>query len=415
MVLVQDGIGQKISLFVTGTSMFFAALIVGFIRSWKLSLIMLSATVALILMMGVNGKNMKVNQTLAINEYATAGSLAEEVISSSRNVAAYGTQKRLEARYKVYLKRAANYDFKAKFWLSSMIAGMMFVLNAQYALAFWQGDRFLKSGELGVAQILTVIMAAMVAGISIGHNLPHIAAFGQAVAAATKVFNTIERISPIDPETEAGEKPEEFIGNIEFKNIKHIYPSRPDTTVVDDFNLKIEAGKMVALVGASGSGKSTIFGLLERFYLPMSGQVYLDGNDISKLNLRWLRRHIALVSQEPILFSMSIYESISHGLVGTEFEHVSTCTLLAASTLITIQAEESVRTKLIEEAAKTANAYDFIMDLPKQFQTKVGERGNLLSGGQKQRIAIARAVSIFCLQCVHSSHLLTISRFTGRL
>ena len=337
MVLVQDGIGQKISLFISGTSMFFAAIIVGFIRSWKLALIMLSATVALVLMMGVNGKNMKVNQTLAINEYATAGTLAEEVISSSRNVAAYGTQKRLEERYKVYLKRAANYDFKAKFWLSSMIAGMMFVMNMQYALAFWQGDRFLKSGELGVAQILTVVMSAMIAGISIGHNLPHIAAFGQAIAAATKVFNTIERSSPIDPETENGEKPKEFIGDIEFKDIKHIYPSRRDTVVVDDFNLKIEPGKMVALVGASGSGKSTIFGLLERFYLPMSGQVYLDGNDISTLNLRWLRKHIALVSQEPILFSITIYESIAHGLVGTEHEHVSTIALLAASSLTIIR------------------------------------------------------------------------------
>lgn len=322
MVLVQDGIGQKISLFVSGTSMFFSAIVIGFIRSWKLSLIMLSATVAMVLMMGVNGKNMKVNQTLAIDEYATAGTLAEEVISSSRNVTAYGTQKRLEEKYKVYLKKASGYDFKAKVWMASMIAGMMFVLNLQYGLAFWQGNRFLHAGELGVAQILTVIMSAMVAGISIGHNLPHIAAFGQAIAAATKVFNTIERTSPIDPETEDGEKPEELTGNIEFKSIKHIYPSRPDTTVVDDFNLKIEAGKMVALVGASGSGKSTIFGLLERFYLPMSGQVLLDGKDIGTLNLRWLRRHMAIVSQEPVLFSITIYESIAHGLVGTEFENV---------------------------------------------------------------------------------------------
>lgn len=149
-------------------------------------------------------------------------------------------------------------------------------------------------------------------------------AFGQAVAAATKVFNTIERISPIDPETEEGEKPDEFIGNIEFQGVKHIYPSRQDTTVLEDFSLRIDAGKMVALVGASGSGKSTIFGILERFYLPMSGQVFLDGRDIATLNLKWLRRHIAIVSQEPVLFSITIYESIAHGLVGTEHEHVST-------------------------------------------------------------------------------------------
>jgi ATP-binding cassette subfamily B (MDR/TAP) protein 1 len=103
-------------------------------------------------------------------------------------------------------------------------------------------------------------------------------------------------VAPIDPEAELGEKPGEFMGNIEFRNVKHVYPSRMDTTVVEDFNLVIETDKMVAMVGASGSGKSTSFGLLERFYLPMDGQVYVDGKGISKLNLRWLRRHIALVS-----------------------------------------------------------------------------------------------------------------------
>ncbi|KAF2020294.1 P-loop containing nucleoside triphosphate hydrolase protein [Aaosphaeria arxii CBS 175.79] len=376
MNLVQDGIGQKIGLFVSGVSMFIAALLVGFIRSWKLTLIMFSATVAIAAMMGVNGRNMQINQTKSIDEYATAGTLAEEVISSSRNVTAYGTQKRHETKYKTFLDRASAFDFRGKFWLTSMIAGMMGVLNLQYALAFWQGHRFLQSGELGVAQILTVVMSSMIAGISIGHTLPHIAAFGSAVAAATKVFNTIERETPINPESEEGLKPEKYVGVIEFKNVKHIYPSRPDTTVLEDFNLTVQPGKIVALVGASGSGKSTIFGLLERFYLPMAGQVTLDGNDVSALNLKWLRRQMAIVSQEPVLFSTTIYESISHGLVGTEHEH----------------AADEVKLQLIEQAAKIANAYNFIDELPDKFQTKVGERGNLLSGGQKQRIAIARAI-----------------------
>ncbi|KAH7383906.1 leptomycin B resistance protein pmd1 [Pyrenochaeta sp. MPI-SDFR-AT-0127] len=376
MNLVQDGIGQKIGLFITGVSMFVSAIIVGFIRSWKLSLIMLSATVALILMMGVNGTFMKKAQTLSIDEYATAASLAEEVLSSARNVAAYGTQKRLQEKYKVFVDRASKLDFTAKFWLSMMIAGMMGVMNLQYALAFWQGNRFLHSGELGVANILTVVMALMIAGISIGQNLPHLQAFGGATAAATKVFNTIERKSPIDPETDDGEIPQNFVGNIEFKNIRHIYPSRPDTTVLTDFNLQVPSGKMIALVGASGSGKSTIVGLLERFYLPMEGQVFLDGNDISTLNLRWLRQHMAVVSQEPILFSTTIYESIAHGLVNTEYAN----------------ATDEKKMELIEKAARTANAHDFISELPEKYLTKVGERGNLLSGGQKQRIAIARAV-----------------------
>ncbi|KAA8623420.1 Leptomycin B resistance protein pmd1 [Pyrenophora tritici-repentis] len=376
MNLVQDGIGQKIGLFVTGVSMFVSALIIGFIRSWKLSLIMLAATVALILMMGVNGTLMKKAQTLSIDEYATAASLAEEVLSSARNVAAYGTQKRLEEKYKAFVDRASQFDFKAKFWLSMMIAGMMGVLNLQYALAFWQGKRFLDAGELGVSNILTVIMALMIAGFSIGQNLPHIQAFGAATAAATKVFNTIERNSPIDPETETGIVPDDFVGNLEFKNLKHVYPSRPDTVVLSDFNLSVPSGKMVALVGASGSGKSTIVGLLERFYLPMEGEIHLDGRDITTLNLRWLRQHMAIVSQEPVLFSTTIYESILHGLVNTEYANVS----------------DEKKMELIEKAAKIANAHDFIMDLPEKYQTKVGERGGLLSGGQKQRVAIARAI-----------------------
>jgi ATP-binding cassette subfamily B (MDR/TAP) protein 1 len=376
MNLVQDGIGQKIGLFVAGVSGFITAIIIGFVRSPKLAGIMISVTFALFLIMGVCGAIMKKNQTVSIDQYATAASLAEEVLASARNVAAYGTQNRLETKYKSLLNVATKFDFRAKFWLSMMIAGLMGILNLQYALAFWQGNRFLQSGELGVAQILTVIMATMIAGFSLGNIMPHVQAFGAATAAATKVFNTIERKSPIDPETDNGDIPETLVGNIEFKNIKHIYPSRPDSTVLTDFNLQVPAGKMIALVGASGSGKSTVVGLLERFYLPMEGQVFLDGKDITTINLRWLRQHMAIVSQEPVLFSMTIYESIAHGLVNTEFANAS----------------QEKKMEMIEQAARTANAHDFISELPEKYQTKVGERGNLLSGGQKQRIAIARAI-----------------------
>ncbi|KAF2463974.1 P-loop containing nucleoside triphosphate hydrolase protein [Lindgomyces ingoldianus] len=376
MNIVQDGIGHKIGLFITGVSTFVCAIIIGFIRSWKLSLIMLSGTVALLMIMGLNGTMMKKTQTLSMDEYATAASLAEEILASARNVAAYGTQNRFQQKYKIFLDRASNHDFKAKLWLSLMIADVMAILNLQYALAFWQGNRFLHNGELGVSSIVTVVMVIMTAGFSIGSTLPHIQAFGAATAAANKVFNTIERKSPIDPESDDGDIPESFVGNIEFKNVRHIYPSRPDTTVLTDFNLKVPSGKMIALVGASGSGKSTIIGLLERFYLPVKGQILLDDKDITTLNLRWLRQHMAVVSQEPVLFSTTIYDSIAHGLVNTEYADAS----------------KERRTELIERAARIANAHDFISNLPEKYQTKVGERGNLLSGGQKQRIAIARAV-----------------------
>jgi len=145
---------------------------------------------------------------------------------------------------------------------------------------------------------------------------------------------------------------------------------------MDDVRLEIPAGKVTALVGASGSGKSTIVGLVERFYDPVQGSVYLDGHDISKLNLRWLRQQMALVSQEPTLFGTTIFNNIRHGLIGTIHQDAS---------------EEKQR-ELVIEAAKKANAHDFVSALPEGYETNVGERGFLLSGGQKQRIAIARAV-----------------------
>ncbi|PVH90249.1 P-loop containing nucleoside triphosphate hydrolase protein, partial [Periconia macrospinosa] len=372
----QDGIGHKIGLFVKGVSAFASAIVVGFIQSWKLSMIMLSGTVMLVLVTGFNGFMMRKTQTLSIDEYATAASLAEEVLASARTVTAYGTQSRFQKKYKIFMDKASDYDFKAKLWLSLIIAGVMGILNLEYALAFWQGNKFLHDGEVGVPNIVTAVMVIMAAGLSINSTLPHIQAFGTAVAAANKVFNTIERKSPIDPDSEEGEIPESFVGHVEFRSVNHIYPSRPDTTVLTDFSLEIPAGKTIALVGASGSGKSTIVGLLERFYLPVKGQILLDGKDIATLNLKWLRQHMAIVSQEPVLFSTSIYGCIAHGLASTKYA----------------DAPEEKKRELIENAARIANAHDFINELPEKYQTKVGERGSLRSGGQKQRIAIARAI-----------------------
>lgn len=200
--------------------------------------------------------------------------------------------------------------------------------------------------------------------------------FASGVAAASKIYATIDRNSPIDPLSEEGETLDHVEGTVELRHVKHIYPSRAEVVVMDDVNLVIPAGKTTALVGASGSGKSTIVGLVERFYDPVGGQVLLDGHDLSTLNLHWLRRQIALVQQEPILFSQTIRENIRNGLIGSKYA----------------EEPEEQQTARIIEAAKKANAHDFISSLPEGYETHVGERGFLLSGGQKQRVAIARAI-----------------------
>jgi len=245
-------------------------------------------------------------------------------------------------------------------------------------LAFWQGSRYLVAGTdgLNLGNILTILLAAMIGAFSIGNVAPHMQAFTTGVAAGKKIFGTIDRVSPIDPESTDGLKPDRIVGNVELRNVKHIYPSRPEVVVMEDVSLVVPAGKTTALVGASGSGKSTIVGLVERFYDPVGGKVFLDGIDVREYNIGFLRQNIALVSQEPTLFGTTIRGNIGHGLIGTEYENKS----------------EEEREVMIVEAAKMANAHDFITGLPEGYETNVGERGFLLSGGQKQRIAIARAV-----------------------
>ena len=201
------------------------------------------------------------------------------------------------------------------------------------------GSRFLVDGSVSLSQILTIQMAIMIGAFALGNVAPNIQAVTSAVAAANKIYAVIDRVSPLDPSSTDGGKLDAVQGNIELRNIRHIYPSRPNVVVMEDINLLIPAGKSTALVGASGSGKSTIVGLVERFYDPVGGSVHIDGHDVKDLNLRWLRQQVSLVSQEPVLFATSIYENIKHGLVGTMQEQ---------------EPEKAVR-DLVERAAKMAN------------------------------------------------------------
>ena len=202
------------------------------------------------------------------------------------------------------------------------------------------------------------------------------AAIIQGMGAAAKLYETIDRVPAIDSADESGLRPEKCEGALTFEGVRFSYPSRPDVLIVKGLSLTFPAGKTTALVGASGSGKSTTIALVERFYDPSEGVVRLDGVDVRELNLKWLRSQIGLVSQEPTLFATTIAANVAHGLINTVHEHASPEEKLA----------------LIKEACVKANADGFISKLPLGYDTMVGERGFLLSGGQKQRIAIARAI-----------------------
>jgi ATP-binding cassette, subfamily B (MDR/TAP), member 1 len=191
----------------------------------------------------------------------------------------------------------------------------------------------------------------------------------KAQEAARHLKELFDRQPTIDPWSNDGAKVEAVEGTIEFRDVHFRYPTRPEQPVLRGLNLTVKPGQYVALVGASGCGKSTTIALLERFYDPLVGGIYVDGKEISSLNLIEYRSFLALVSQEPTLYQGTIRENV---LLGTD--------------------RESVPESAIEFACKEANIYDFIMSLPDGFNTIVGSKGSMLSGGQKQRVAIARAL-----------------------
>ncbi|KFY02729.1 hypothetical protein O988_01955 [Pseudogymnoascus sp. VKM F-3808] len=374
--LVQDGISEKVGLTLAAVATFVTAFVIGFVKYWKLTLILSSTVFAIVFLMGGLSRFIVKYNKKSLESYALGGTIAEEVISSIRNATAFGTQDKLAKQYDEHLAEAEKWGYKVKVTLACMIGGMMGIVYLNYGLAFWQGARMIVNGETGLSNILTTLLAIMIGAFSFGNVAPNIQAFTTATSAAAKIFSTIDRVSPLNPTDDEGIKLEQVEGTVELRNIKHIYPSRPEVTVMEDVSLVIPAGKKTALVGASGSGKSTIVGLVERFYDPVHGNVYLDGHDVSTLNLKWLRSQISLVAQEPVLFGTTILENIFHGLIGTKYENESL----------------ERKTELAVEAAKMANAHEFVTGLPEGYQTHVGERGFLLSGGQKQRIAIARAM-----------------------
>ncbi|KAK2030382.1 P-loop containing nucleoside triphosphate hydrolase protein [Colletotrichum zoysiae] len=374
--LIQDAITGKASATLSAIATFVSALIISFIKSWVLTLIVFPAQILIVGAMGVGAKFMIKYTVQSHAAYAPGMSLAEEAIGSVRGVTAYGMQETLVRRYQEHVAKARKAGFSSGVALACLIAAMNGIIFWSYGLAFWQGARYLVQGRVSLSAILTILFANITGAFALGNISPHTQAFVNGITATDKISQTCCRQPPIDSSLCAGRNPKMCGGAIELRNVRHVYPSRQTILVLDNFSHFFPPGKTTALVGSSGCGKSTIVGLLERFYRPVRGQIFLDGIDISTLDVSWLRQQIGLVSQDPTLFSATIFENIRLGLVGSAHENL----------------QDELAKKMVEDAARVANAYDFIMALPDGFATKVGDSGSLLSGGQKQRIAIARAI-----------------------
>jgi len=239
----------------------------------------------------------------------------------------------------------------------------------------WFGGSLVFSGRMSPGDLVSFMLYQQSLTGSFQQLGDVFSSLAGAIGAADKVVELIER-RPAFIETGTSKPDRGLEGRIELRDVTFAYPARMQTKVLDGFSLHVAPGEVVALVGPSGGGKSSIVKLIERQYLPQRGQILIDGRDIGEYDKKWLRRRIGLVGQEPTLFARTIRRNIIYGL--EEADGLS---------------EDEVPTKhQIEEAAKLANAHDFIMSLPKGYDTYCGERGTALSGGQKQRLAIARAL-----------------------
>uniref|UniRef100_A0A674NB95 Bile salt export pump n=1 Tax=Takifugu rubripes TaxID=31033 RepID=A0A674NB95_TAKRU len=361
---INDAIADQVAIFLQRFTTFVCGFCIGFVKGWKLTLVIVAASP----LIGVGTGLMFVAKLtgMELQAYAKAGAVADEVLSSIRTVAAFGGEKKEVNRYDRNLTSAQRWGIRKGLIMGFFTGYIWLIIFLCYGLAFWYGSTLVvDTKEYTPGTLLTFCF--LIAAMNLGQASPCLEAFAAGRGAATIIFETIDKEPQIDCLSEAGYKLDRVKGDIEFHNVTFNYPSRPEVKILDQLSVAVKSGETTAFVGSSGAGKSTSVQLIQRFYDPQEGMVTLDGHDIRGLNIQWLRSLIGIVEQEPVLFATTIAENIRYGRPG-------------------------VSTEDIISAAKEANAYKFIMDLPQKFDTLVGEGGGQMSGGQKQRIAIARAL-----------------------
>lgn len=367
IIVVQDALSEKVGNFMHYISRFIAGFAIGFIRVWQISLV----TLAIVPLIAIAGGVYAYIATGLIarvrKSYVKAGEIAEEVIGNVRTVQAFAGEERAVQLYKTALSNTYIYGRKAGLAKGLGLGSMHCVLFLSWALLVWFTSVVVHKNIANGGESFTTMLNVVIAGLSLGQAAPDISAFIRAKASAYPIFEMIERNTISNTNSKTGRQLHKLEGHIQFRDISFSYPSRPDILIFNKLCFDIPSGKIVALVGGSGSGKSTVISLIERFYEPLAGEILLDGNDIRLLDLQWLRQQIGLVNQEPALFATSIRENILYGKDDATLDEIT-------------------------RAAKLSEAISFINNLPDRYETQVGERGIQLSGGQKQRIAIARAI-----------------------
>ncbi|KZV17797.1 ABC transporter B family member 15-like [Dorcoceras hygrometricum] len=363
---IQDVIASKIPNSLAQFCSLLFGLLVAFLLSWRLALASVPFAIGFIAPGVGFGKLMMNTGVKSMDAYGVAGGIVEQAVSNIRTVYSYvGEQKTVE-KFSHALQNSTNLGIKQGLMKGLMI-GSMGMIFVTWAFQAWVGGILVTEGDGTGGHVFMSGICVILGGLSCMTALPNVPFIVEASAAADRIFKMIDRIPYIDSENEKGTILDAVKGQIEFRDVHFSYPSRKDEPILQGLNLKVKPGKKVGLVGGSGSGKSTIVSLVERFYDPIKGDILLDGHRIERLHVQWFRSQIGLVNQDPILFATSIKQNILFG-------------------------KEDASMELVTAAAKSANAHNFIVKFQDGYDTQVGPLGVQLSGGQKQRIAIARAL-----------------------
>ncbi|KAH6618341.1 mating factor A secretion protein STE6-like protein [Chaetomium sp. MPI-SDFR-AT-0129] len=421
---IRSGTSEKVGICLASVSFFVTAYIVAFIKNWELAAMLLALVPAYFVMSLVGSHYIEKYSGRVVDHAAAAAAVAGEALKNVMVVQAFGAERKLEGRFARELSEGKREGLKKATAVGVQSGVLYFVAYGANGLAFWQGSGRIAEvvrngggddGGATVGSTFTVIFILIEATLLLSQIAPFIHLFIAAVASFRKLQTDMNRSSQIDGTSSSGitlsdTDTKEGLG-FHLHNVSFSYPSRPDTTVLDAVDLDIPAGQHTAIVGLSGSGKSTVAGLLTRLYDPTAGSITVGGQDLRSVNVRSLRSHISLVQQEPSLLDRSVLENIAHGLLNSaDGDHAALRdTLLgpglgdlAAQLRDVVSLDTALATSdtqirqiitLVQRAATLADAHAFITALPHGYGTLVGSSGGrLLSGGQRQRVALARAL-----------------------
>ncbi|EER92449.1 hypothetical protein BDA96_01G441800 [Sorghum bicolor] len=364
---VRAAFSNRLSIFIQDTAAVSVALLIGMLLEWRVALIAL-ATLPVLVISAIAQKLWLAGFSRGIQEMHRKASLVlEDAVRNIYTVVAFCAGDKIMELYRLHLGKILKQSLVQGLAIGFGFGLSQFLLFACNALLLWYTAISVDQQRLTIATGLKEYILFSFASFALVEPFGLAPYILKRRKSLTSVFEIIDREPKIDPDDTTGLKPPNVYGSIEFKNVDFSFPARPDILVLSNFNLKVSGGQTVAVVGVSGSGKSTVISLIERFYDPVSGQVLLDGRDLKSFNLRWLRSHMGLIQQDPVIFSTTIRENI-------------------------IYARHNATEAEMKEAARIANAHHFISSLPHGYDTHVGMRGVDLTPGQKQRIAIARVV-----------------------